>query len=78
MTRVFFLSRTLGLGGAQRQLLELVRTLDKSKFEVTVAVFYPGGNRWRELEAFPEIRRISLQKKVGGIFWASLGEASGS
>jgi glycosyltransferase involved in cell wall biosynthesis len=51
------------VGGAERQLVKLVRGLDKSQFDVTVATFYDGGSLRPEMEAVPGVRVISLQKK---------------
>ncbi|MBF0554990.1 MAG: glycosyltransferase [Nitrospirae bacterium] len=48
--KVFFLIQTLDTGGAERQLIELVKALDKDKFSVTVGAFYGGGVFQSELE----------------------------
>jgi glycosyltransferase involved in cell wall biosynthesis len=60
--RIFFLIRSLNYGGAQRQLTNLVRSLDKSRFTITVASFYDGGGLRAELERVPGVRVISLHK----------------
>ena len=59
---ICFLTRSLGAGGAERQLAELVRHLDKTRFEVTVLTFYPGGVLRREVEQAPGVRLVSLGK----------------
>jgi hypothetical protein len=51
--RLFFLIRALDAGGAQRQLTELVKRLDKTRFEVVVATFYDGGELRQEIESLP-------------------------
>ncbi len=61
--KLFFLIRTLGHGGAQRQLTELVKRLDPSRFRVTVATFYDGGGLRPEIEGLPGIRVVSLGKR---------------
>lgn len=61
--KLFFLIRSLGHGGAERQLIELVKRLDSTRFEITVATFYDGGALRPELERVSGIRVISLQKK---------------
>ncbi len=61
--KLFFLIRILDHGGAERQLIELVKALDKSRFKVTVATFYDGGGLWSELENLPGVRLVSLGKK---------------
>ncbi len=63
MIRVLFISRSLGPGGAEAQLAELVKHLDKSKFEVTVVTFYPGGRHFERVQAIPSVRLISMDKK---------------
>lgn len=40
-----------------------MRSLDKSRFQVTVASFYDGGGLRPELEALPGVRVVSLAKK---------------
>ncbi|MEO8286216.1 MAG: glycosyltransferase [Chloroflexota bacterium] len=63
MIRIFFLVRSLGAGGAERQLVELVRALDKSRFAVTLATFYSGGALRRELDGLPGVTVLSLHKR---------------
>jgi glycosyltransferase involved in cell wall biosynthesis len=60
--RVFFLIRSLEIGGAERQLVEIARGLDKNKFAVTVATFYDGGAFRPEMEAIEGVRLMSLGK----------------
>ena len=60
--RLCFLIRSLESGGAERQLTELVRRLDKTRFEVTVLTFYPGGLFWRAVERTPGVRLVCLGK----------------
>ena len=63
MIRLLFLIRSLGAGGAERQLVELVKGLDKSRFAVTVATFYGGGAFRGELDGLRNVRVVSLEKK---------------
>jgi glycosyltransferase involved in cell wall biosynthesis len=49
--RVLFLTRTLRMGGAERQITALARGLRRGGSEVSVAVFYPGGEFEQELRA---------------------------
>src|SRR6266446_760184 len=60
---LFFLIRALDHGGAERQLIELVKASDKSRFKVTVATFYDGGGLRPEIEKIEGVRVISLGKK---------------
>lgn len=60
--RVLFLTRKLGYGGAQRQLIDLVRAMDKSRFDITVATFYEGGEMQEEMASVRDIFFVSLRK----------------
>jgi glycosyltransferase involved in cell wall biosynthesis len=46
---VLLLSRELGQGGSERQLVEIAKALDRSRFEVHVGCFHPQGFRSAEL-----------------------------
>lgn len=48
---VLLLARELDLGGSERQLTEIAKNLDRSRFEPHVGFFRPGGLRAKELEA---------------------------
>ena len=43
MTKILFLTQTLGGGGAERVLVNLVNNMDKTKYDVTVATMFGGG-----------------------------------
>ena len=60
---LFFLIRSLDHGGAERQLTELVKGLDKSRVQITVATFYDGGALRPEIENLEGVRVLSLGKK---------------
>jgi glycosyltransferase involved in cell wall biosynthesis len=60
--RLFFLIRSLDIGGAERQLTELVKRLDVTRLDVVVATFYDGGALRAEIESLPGVRIISLRK----------------
>jgi glycosyltransferase involved in cell wall biosynthesis len=62
MTRILFLIRSLERGGAERQLIELLKGLDKTRFDVTLATFYSGGALRSETEVIPGIKVVSLAK----------------
>ena len=63
MLKVFFLVRSLDSGGAERQLVQLVRLLDRRQFAVTVATFYDGGALRPDMAALPDTTLISLGKQ---------------
>jgi glycosyltransferase involved in cell wall biosynthesis len=61
--RLVFLIRDLKGGGAARQLTELVRGLDKSRFDVTVLMYYDWGGFGHDIAGLPGVRVISLGKR---------------
>ncbi len=60
--KVVFLIRSLGVGGAERQLVELAKRLDPNVFEVAVLCFYSEGAFVNELLT-AGVPVLSLQKK---------------
>ncbi|HEX2912501.1 MAG TPA: glycosyltransferase [Chloroflexia bacterium] len=70
---LLFIIRLLDYGGAERQLIELVKGLDKTRFFITVVTFYDGGNLRPQLEEVEGIKVISLSKKgrwdIGPFAW---------
>jgi glycosyltransferase involved in cell wall biosynthesis len=73
MIRILFLIRSLEAGGAERQLCDLVKGLDKRKFDIYVVTFYDGGKLRQELDTTKEIHYISLGKRkrwdLVQLFW---------
>jgi glycosyltransferase involved in cell wall biosynthesis len=61
--RVCFLVRQLNMGGAQRQLIELVRSLDQRRFAAEIVTLYDGGEYWVDAAAVPGVRCASLGKR---------------
>ena len=51
MTPVLLLARELDLGGSERQMTEIAKTLDRSRFAPHVGCFRPQGMRGAELAA---------------------------
>src|SRR5215467_7014234 len=72
MIKVVFLIRSLNRGGTERQLATLVRSLDRSHFDVTVLTFYSGGYFGKEISD-NDTPLISLDKRgrwdVIGFSW---------
>src|SRR5688500_7416201 len=52
----------LKIGGAEQQLLELVRGLDKSRFHPIVAPLYPAGTLGQEFRAVPGAEVVDLAR----------------
>ncbi|MBF0515585.1 MAG: glycosyltransferase [Nitrospirae bacterium] len=61
--RILFLIQTLDTGGAERQLIELVKALDKSLFAITVGAFYDGGAFRSELDGVAGVRVVSFRQR---------------
>ena len=62
MIKVLFLIRSLDAGGAERQLVELVKNLDKNRFEAVVVTFYAGGGLSSDLASQQGVKLFSLEK----------------
>jgi glycosyltransferase involved in cell wall biosynthesis len=60
--RVTFLIRKLERGGAERQLLELARGLDKRRFDVSIVTFYDGGAFDEDAGREDGVHLVSLKK----------------
>lgn len=60
---VLFLINELTVGGAEQQLLELVKGLDKARFETIVLTLLPGGPMEWEFKAVPGVELLSLKRK---------------
>ena len=69
-TTVLFLIDSLAAGGAERQLCELVKHMDRTRFDIHVAVFYGpgyfnGGELWPEIANLPDVTLHDLHKRRG-------------
>ncbi len=60
--RVLILVTNLGIGGAQRQVIELARGLDPDRFDTTVATLYGGYEMEDELARSSHVRLLSLDR----------------
>jgi glycosyltransferase involved in cell wall biosynthesis len=61
--RILFLIRSFDAGGTERQLAELLRGLDRRRFDATVATLYDGGAFAREVASIDGITYHSLAKR---------------
>ena len=52
-TNIFFLIRSLNIGGTERQLIELVKGLDRNHFDIKVGLFYNEGALIEEIRSMP-------------------------
>lgn len=70
---IAFVIHSLARGGAQRQLIELVRGLSKQQFRISVITLYDGGAFAGELANVPGIQLYSLAKQgrrdIFGFLW---------
>ncbi len=62
MTKVVLSIRSLDIGGAERQFIELLKHIDKSRFDVTVCTMY-GGLQEDQVRKIPKVKYINLEKK---------------
>ena len=53
--------RSLDIGGAERQFIELVKNIDKNKFNILVCTMY-GGVQEDIIKNIPNIKYINLEK----------------
>ena len=60
---VMFLINHLGIGGAEQQLLDLVRGIDRVRFQPLVVSLYPGGPLESEMKEVQGVEIISLNRK---------------
>lgn len=63
MVRLLFLNRQFGHGGAERQLIELLKGIDKSHFSIAVATFYEGGPLYQEIKDIADVQLLPLYKR---------------
>jgi len=63
MIHVLFINRRFEQGGAEQQLVELLKGIDKNSFSVGVATFYSGGPLANEVTAIEGLRWIPLHKR---------------
>jgi glycosyltransferase involved in cell wall biosynthesis len=63
MYTVLFPVNELKIGGAEQQLLELVRGMDKSRFLPIVAPLYPDGPLTPEFRSIPGVEVIDLHRR---------------
>jgi len=62
MIKLFLSIRSLDIGGAERQFIELIKHIDKTKFSVTVCTMY-GGVQEDIVKDIPDIAYYNLEKK---------------
>ena len=68
MKKVLFLIHTLGAGGAEKVLINLVNNLDQSKYDITLATVYKGNiikNLIMDCQSYTKYRP---NETTGGIF----------
>jgi glycosyltransferase involved in cell wall biosynthesis len=61
--RILFLTYKLSQGGAEQQLFELVKGIDKRRFDVTVGCLVAGGEKWEEFASLNEVGVVCFQRK---------------
>ena len=61
---MLFVVRSLDRGGAERQILELLSGIDKSRFAVALVTLYDGGALVGEAESIEGLRLHSFGKQA--------------
>ncbi len=61
MIKLLLSIRSLDVGGAERQFIELIKNIDKNKFDITVCTMY-GGVQEDIVREIPNIKYYNLQK----------------
>jgi len=61
MKKIAITIRSLDIGGAERQFIELVKNIDKSKFNILVCTMY-GGVQEDIIKNIPNIKYVDLEK----------------
>jgi len=60
---IVFVIRSIEGGGAQRQVIGLIKGLDKTQFDIALVTFYDTNTSHSELNALGDVRWISLSKQ---------------
>lgn len=61
MIKLVLSIRSLNIGGSERQFIELIKHIDKTKFDVTICTMY-GGEQEEIVKQIPNIKYCNLQK----------------
>lgn len=61
MIKLVLSIRSLDVGGAERQFIELIKHIDKNKFDITVCTMY-GGIQEDVIKSIPNIKYYNLEK----------------
>ena len=61
--RIFFLTHRFIQGGAEQQLYELIKGIDKKKFDVSVASLVSGGEKWEDFNSIPNVKTLCFDRK---------------
>jgi len=62
-TRILFLIHKFSQGGAEQQLYELAKGMNKERYEVTVGCFVEGGEKWDDFRALAGVETICFRRK---------------
>lgn len=61
--KAMFLINYLGIGGAEQQLTELAKGINKERYEPIVVTLYPGGPLDDEIRSAPGVSLVSVNRK---------------
>lgn len=61
--KILFLIHQFAQGGAEQQMFELVKGIDKEKFSVAVGCLVRGGKKWEDFRAIQNIKVVCFDRK---------------
>ena len=61
--KVAFVIDKVNYGGAERQLVELLKGVDKTRFEISLIIFVKGGDLWSEIHQIAGVKVVCLNRK---------------
>ncbi len=63
MVRIVLAIDKMNQGGAERQFIELARSLDRERFAVTAVIFHEGGDLQAELASIPDLHIVTVPRR---------------
>jgi glycosyltransferase involved in cell wall biosynthesis len=63
MVRIVLAIDKMNQGGAERQFIELARSLDRGRFAITAVIFHEGGDLLAELASIPDLCIVTVPRK---------------
>ena len=61
--KIAFVIDKVNYGGAERQLVELLKGIDKTRFDISLIIFVKGGDLWGEIHQIAGVKVVCLHRK---------------